>query len=157
MEEKLDYSKFPNIRNRKDAREYAKKLRKIGKSEKEVEKIIELTKQVTKIRSIKTLPKFKGYLVEGDRVKLNVEKIRKHPDWEALQPAYKEFVESNVDVVFTVEYDESYADKPNLVCLKEAPDDQKWLFWDGDLFVLDEQDGLFKELYQIYDKEAFNN
>ena len=152
MDGKVDFNKFPNIRNRKEAREFAKVLRRHGKNEAEIKEIIELTKQITKIRDVEKLPKFKECLLEGDKVKLNVEKIRQHPDWDKLQPAYKEFVEGNAGVVFTVEYDEDYADKSNLVGLKEAPDNQKWLFWDGDLFVLDERDGQFKELYMIYEE-----
>ena len=88
-------------------------------------------------------------MLEGDKVKLHVNKIRGRPDWETMQHEYKDFVENNADAVFTVEYDEEYQDKPNLVLLKEDISKQKWLFFDGDLLVLDESDGEFKEMYRL--------
>ena len=151
MSDKIDFKKFPLIRNRKESREYAKILRKHGKSEAEIKGIIELTKQITNIRNMEGLPKLKDFLLEGDKVKLNAEKIRRRPDWDEMQTAYKEFVEENAGAVFTVEYAERYEDKPNMVALKEDTSEQKWLFWDGDLLVYDENDGLYKELYMVQD------
>ena len=151
MKEKLDKNNIPEIRNRKEARELAKILRKHGKNDAEIKEIINLTKQITMLKNPDKLPKFKNFLLEGDKVKLNVEKIRQHPAWNDMQPAYKEFIECNAGVVFTVEYDENHSTKPNIVALKETAEDEKWLFFDGDLLVLDEHDGQYKELHMIYE------
>lgn len=70
-------------------------------------------------------------LQEGDRVRLNVENIKKHPDYGRLSQAYRDFVELHEDDVFTVVYDERRKEKPTEVCLEEDP--TGWLFWTGDL------------------------
>lgn len=70
-------------------------------------------------------------LHEGDRVKLNVKAIQRHPDYEKLAESYRKFVESHIDDVFTVVYDRKYQDKPVVVCLKEDPAGH--LFWTGNL------------------------
>lgn len=70
-------------------------------------------------------------LKEGDRVRLNIEGIKKHPDYERLSQAYRDFVESHENDVFTVAYDKRRREKPTEVCLREDP--TGWLFWTGDL------------------------
>lgn len=72
---------------------------------------------------------------EGDKVRLNVERIRKHPDYGRLSSIYREFVESHVDDIFTVAYDARRKENPTEVCLKE--DRAGWLFWTGDLVRAD--------------------
>lgn len=62
---------------------------------------------------------------EGDKVKLNVEKITKRKDYEKMNSKYKEFVESSADKVFTV-----HLERKTLISLKEQPE---WLFWSGSL------------------------
>jgi len=99
------------------------------------------------------LPKFKECLLEGDKVKLDVKKIKRHPSWHSYTSNYREFVEYNADAIFTVEYNETRENKPNLVCLKEDTGDPKLLWWDGELLVLDERDGKFKALYAITEDE----
>ena len=145
----IDLNKLPKIRNREQARAFSKILKKSGKTETEINNIIDLTKKVTLMYDTEQLVKFKNYLLEGDKVKLNADKIRNHPDWDKLQEAYREFIISNVDTVFSVKYDENYPDKPNMVRLEDETELYNWLFWDGDLYVLDENDGQYKELYLI--------
>jgi len=77
-------------------------------------------------------------ILEGTKVKLNVKQIKSRPDYIRMRDTYKEFVESNVDNIFTVEYDEKKKDEPILVCLMEDPSEVKWLFWVGDLFIVKE-------------------
>lgn len=62
---------------------------------------------------------------EGDKVKLDVEKIKRRKDYEKMNPRYREFVESNVDTVFTV-----HLERETLISLVEQPE---WLFWSGSL------------------------
>lgn len=81
---------------------------------------------------------------EGDKVKLDVEKIKRHKDYERLNPRYKEFVESNADTVFT-----AHLERETLISLKEQPE---WLFWSGSLIkVKEEIDG---EQVEKHDAEA---
>lgn len=62
---------------------------------------------------------------EGDKVKLDVEKIKRRKDYEKMNPRYREFVESNADTVFTV-----HLERETLISLVEQPE---WLFWSGSL------------------------
>ena len=81
---------------------------------------------------------------EGDKVKLDVEKIKGRKDYEKMNPKYKEFVESNVDTVFT-----AHLERETLISLKEQPE---WLFWSGSLIkVKGETDG---EQMEKHDAEA---
>lgn len=81
---------------------------------------------------------------EGDKVKLDVEKIKRRKDYERLNPRYKEFVESNADTVFT-----AHLERETLISLKEQPE---WLFWSGSLIkVKEEIDG---EQVEKHDAEA---
>lgn len=81
---------------------------------------------------------------EGDKIKLDVEKIKRRKDYERLNPRYKEFVESNADTVFT-----AHLERETLISLKEQPE---WLFWSGSLIkVKEEIDG---EQVEKHDAEA---
>lgn len=76
---------------------------------------------------------------EGTRVKFNIQKMKLHPEWKTLAQEYREFVEQNVNKVFTVEYDEQYPYEPLWICLAEDPNPIKWLFYIGDLQVVEEE------------------
>lgn len=71
----------------------------------------------------------------GDRVRLDVRQIRKHPDWDLLSTKYRLFIESNGRTVFMVQEIRGGA-HGSLVILKEAPE---WLFWRGDLIRVEEK------------------
>ena len=74
-------------------------------------------------------------LYEGDRVRLNVKGIKSHPDYDKLNPRYKEFVESNQDTIFIVGCNSNtnrIKDTVNLV-----GDTDNWLFWIGDLIKVE--------------------
>jgi hypothetical protein len=73
------------------------------------------------------------YIQEGEKVKLDVKKITGREDWQKLTERYRSFVMSNVNTIFTVQYEEKYGDKPSLVTFVE---DNTWLWWTGDLIVL---------------------
>lgn len=68
---------------------------------------------------------------EGDKVKLDVEKIKQRKDYEKMNPRYKEFVESNADTVFT-----AHLERETLISLAEQPE---WLFWSGSLIKVKEK------------------
>ena len=74
-------------------------------------------------------------LYEGDRVRLNIKGIKSHPDYDKLNPRYKEFVESNQDTIFIVGCNSNtnrIKDTVNLV-----GDTDNWLFWIGDLIKVE--------------------
>ena len=71
------------------------------------------------------------YIPEGTKVKLNLKRIQAHPEYSKYTEAYRNFVESNEDTIFTVEYDKFRKNPSTLVCLKEDPTPLKWLFWTG--------------------------
>lgn len=78
------------------------------------------------------------YLSEGTKVKLNYEWITEHPTYNKMQKAYKDFVESNKDTIFTVEYDKKHGSNSYMVCLKEDTTPVKWLWHSSlDLIVVE--------------------
>lgn len=79
---------------------------------------------------------------EGAKVKLNFSKISSQPNWnpntdDFNHENYTRWVRDNVNKIFTVEYDAKHKVNPTQVCLKEDKTDPKWLFWEGDLIVID--------------------
>lgn len=68
---------------------------------------------------------------EGDKVRLNLDAIKSHPDYEQRLPEYRKFCEENVGKVFTAMFDEKL--RKSVVCLAEDTTNPKWLFWIGDL------------------------
>ena len=119
-------------------REQRRKFNLSVKDSKVLTELANMTKIKKMIDDWKPIP-------EGTRVKLNIKRIKSDPDWnenteDFNKKRYVKFVNANKDKVFTVEHDPKYGDKPTLLCLKE--DDSypfKWLFWEGDLTVLEER------------------
>ena len=145
----IDLSKFPKIRNREESRAFKKVLLKSGKTEDEANNIIDLTKKATRLWDAEGKSRSKEYLLEGEQVKLNVDKMWNYPDWESRQEAYKQFVQDNIDTIFTVKYAEEYQDKPGIVELVKDGMVSLWRFMDDDLLVLDKSDGVFKEIWLV--------
>lgn len=80
------------------------------------------------------------FLAEGTKVKLNYEWITEEPSYINKAKSYKEFVESNKNTIFTVEYDKKYGDKSYMVCLKEDMTPTKWLWHSSlDLLVVEKE------------------
>jgi hypothetical protein len=72
-------------------------------------------------------------LIEGEKVKLNYERITSYPTWTNDNPKYKNFVENNLDTIFTVEFEEKQK-KDKICCvLKEDTSPVKWIFYECDL------------------------
>lgn len=76
-------------------------------------------------------PNLPQEITEGEKIKLDIEKIKARRNYERMSAMYKEFVDANPDTVFT-----AHVEKPNLVSLAEEP---KWLFWSGDLIKVEQE------------------
>ena len=114
--------------NREQRRKLIKKFEKSGLSNAQVKRLLEINEA----------PDLRGSLKEGDKVRLNVKSIQEHPDYQKMNPKYKQWIDSNKDKEFTVKYDPKYIDNPTLVCLEEDDTDPKWLFYVGDLEKVEE-------------------
>ena len=116
---------FSIPRNRKERRALAKKL-KISP-----QKMNELLQ--VNIENIAI-----DYLPTGQKVKLKAEQILEKR--EELSEKYIQFVEDNRDKILTIQRDPEKDDDAQVVCLKEDPNEVKWLFHYNDLeLVLDEE------------------
>ncbi len=109
--------------NREQRRKTAKELKSKGYSKEKIDAFLNINK------TTESIP-------EGTKVKLNIDKIKSHPDYYKLTGKYKNWVNDNKDIVFTVKYEESYGDNPNIVALLE--DKTGWNFYVGDLIVVKE-------------------
>lgn len=75
---------------------------------------------------------------EGEKVVLDLERIKSYPDWKEMRKDYREWVEAHEGEIFTVEFDpekkkNSTLDVSYWVQLVEDTTEPKWLFWAGDL------------------------
>jgi hypothetical protein len=114
--------------NRQQIRQLAKKYNLNINQSKVLNNLVEMA-QIKKVYDdYKPIP-------EGTKVKLNIERIKSHPDYNRLTEPYKTFVESNKDTVFTVKYDPQSTEH-FVLCLKECI----WKFWEGDLIVVEDKD-----------------
>lgn len=105
-------------RNRKERRALAKRL-KISN-----EKLNELLQIQIENVSI-------DYLPTGQKVKLKVDQILEKR--EELSEKYIQFIEENRDKILTVERDPNKDEEAQVVCLREDPNEEKWLFHYTDL------------------------
>ena len=118
--------------NRRSRRDRLQKLRDVGYTKIEGKYMIDRL-------STKTRNPISCW--EGEKVKLDFERLANYKDYEKLSDRYKEFIENNRSAVFTVEFDpyrkeHNTKDKENLVQLVEDTSNPKWLFWAGDLIPL---------------------
>lgn len=114
--------------NREQKRKYTQKLKAKGFNKQDIDLFLRY----------KELSKTSDVLPEGINVKLDIDNIKSHPDYEKLTEKYRNWVEENKDKTFTVEYDYNKKSNPITVCLKEDESDPKWLFWVGDLKVVED-------------------
>lgn len=75
---------------------------------------------------------------EGEKVKLDYDRITTYPDWNELRDDYKTWIITHKDEVFTVEFDpvkvrEKASNVDKVVQLVEDATSPKWLFFVGDL------------------------
>lgn len=114
--------------NRSQKRKFSKVARGRGVKQSVIDLYLAMDGKLLPIQDLK----------EGDIVKLNIENIKKHPDYPKLTHMYRQFVENNADSLFTVTYDESKRGT-NIVRLKEDP--AGWLFYSGDLIKVEPERG----------------
>lgn len=77
------------------------------------------------------------YLPNGQKVRLKADKILERKS--ELSEKFIQFIEENKDNILTVERDPEKDDEAQVVCLKEDPNEVKWLFHYADLeLVLNE-------------------
>ena len=75
---------------------------------------------------------------EGEKVKLDYERMISYPDWKQLREDYRNWVTEHKDDVFTVEFDPvkkagKAGNVNKVVQLVEDTTSPKWLFFAGDL------------------------
>lgn len=114
--------------NREQKRVLEKKLKEFGLNKDSIKAFLERGEIAEK--GIK--------LWEGEKVRLNYMRIISNKDWPKLNPNYRNFVESNKNTIFTVEFDpikkeKDSFDKDTLVQFVEDITDPKWLFFVWDL------------------------
>lgn len=66
-------------------------------------------------------------LVDGDRVKLDTERIRGHPDFHSLVFEYKHWVLSNVGTIFEITSEGNVFNLDDMYLLKQGETIYKWL------------------------------
>ena len=108
--------------NREQKRAFEKSMSSKGKTKDEIKRFIDMKERMNK----------KGSLEEGQPVRLNLSKIKSHPDYTKMRDEYKKFVEDNAETDFTVEYEPKYPNH-SIVMLKEDTTVPKWLWWEDDL------------------------
>lgn len=111
--------------NKEQKRKYIKKLKDKGFSQKDIDLYVRY----------KELSETSIDLPEGIKVRLDVGNIKSHPDYPRFTEKYRNWVDSNKDSLFTVEYIKDGRSNHNVVTLKE--DDFKWRFWTGDFKVVE--------------------
>ena len=79
-------------------------------------------------------------LVDGDRVKLDAERIRGHPDFHYLVFEYKHWVLSNVDTVFEITSEGNVFGLEDMYLLKQGETIYKWLLHNENLIKADEKE-----------------
>ena len=120
--------------NRKERRDFVKKARSKGISKSTAEAY--LTIRAAGLDK----PMLPSKISEGDKVRLNLERIQNRKNYDKMSDGYKSFVSENEGVIFT-----AHVEKENLISLKEYP---AWLFWSGDLIkITDEEDAVQQEIH----------
>lgn len=98
-------------------------------------------KQAEALTMLKATQETKKFLKDGDRVKLNISQMKSRPEWESdvdqNKARFQAWVLAHQDAVLTVEYDKNHQNNPSIVCVAEDGTDPKWMFWEGDLDVVE--------------------
>lgn len=77
--------------------------------------------------------KLPSQLKDGTKVKLNLSRIRDHPDFQNLVWEYRQFVKDNEDTVFEVVNDTKFSLDKSLVLLQKDGVTFKWLLYTDNL------------------------
>ena len=110
--------------NREQRRKLKKRLSKSGIS---VDMAIELLDR--RIKEMTADP-----IAAGTKVQLNYDRIVNSPGYNNCQQAYKDFVETNRDRIFTAAYDDKHQ-SGKIVCFEEDTSKERWLWYASDLLI----------------------
>lgn len=109
--------------NREQKRAFVKNAHKKGMPKKQAENLLKIADTTgntyTPSQPVNT----------GDKVTLKVDVLKSKKNYDIMNPAYKELVEKSEGIVYT-----AVQEGTKLIHLKEEP---KWLFWCGDLNVVE--------------------
>lgn len=120
--------------NREQKRSLERRLRKKGHSKESAAEYVESAATLdTIIRTGSGIVSPPKKISEGDKVMLNLERIKSRKNYDKMSDGYKSFVEGNADAVFT-----AHVERPNTISMVEEP---RWLFWSGDLDLITEVAG----------------
>ena len=73
---------------------------------------------------------------QGDKVKLDYEKLTNDPNFSRMNEEWKKWIEEHKNTKLTVDFDENHV-KNKLFCVFEEDESEvKWLFYVGDLIKL---------------------
>jgi len=75
---------------------------------------------------------------EGQKVKLDYDKIKSHPDYNRLEEKYKSYIENHKNKITSVVFDNKYKDH-NIVALDNGKYVSEWRFYIGDLIVIKDE------------------
>lgn len=107
--------------NRKDRRTFVRQAKKSGASKGAA--MAYLAMKELEENNPEAFKKFQ----EGDKVRLDIDRITNRSNYENMTDEYRAFIEESRDKVFTV-----HIESNAMICLKENPE---WLFWKGDLIA----------------------
>lgn len=116
--------------NRSERREVEKRARRKGISKAELKSYVKTISNADEIRKngVGIVSPAKK-IEDGDKVTINIERVRARQNYRLMTDTYKDFVTSNEGTVFTAR-----VERENLIKLEENP---QWLFWSGDLDLAD--------------------
>jgi hypothetical protein len=114
--------------NREEKRNIEKQLRAKGYSKNKIKSYFDLMDRIKKIPEI----------TEGTRVKLNMEVIKTYINFDKQLPLRRQWILDHQDEVFTVVYDKNHKTHPSIVNFYEDKSEPKWLFWTGELVVVND-------------------
>lgn len=119
--------------NREQRRAAERKIKKqITQNDKEnIDALVELLQLAYARKSSYTTP-----IKDGDKVMLKTEQISSRKEFENMSEPYKNFVSSSKNRVFT-----AHIEHKNLVSFTELDGDEDFLFWDGDLELVEDEGG----------------
>lgn len=78
-------------------------------------------------------------IAEGTKVKLNYTQIIEDVNYPRLVDRYKAWIESHKDKELIIVYDEKHP-KGDMVRLKDDIDTSIWIFWVGELIVIEDKE-----------------
>lgn len=110
--------------NRKERRAFVKQAKKSGASKGTA--MAYLAMKELEENNPEAFKKFQ----EGDKVRLDIDRITNRSNYENMTDEYRAFIEESEGKVFTV-----HIESNAMISLKENPE---WLFWKGDLIAVKE-------------------